>query len=173
VSQRDYEDQPESPILGEVVQEPTGETLVGPSTSDVLDAGYVPPDRPYVTDSPETLARDQDLDQRLREERPDVDADDTAAATDGEPDRAPRLAAASTTPDTRYTEDLEAEDVGLDGGAAGAEEAAVHLRDEDDRPLYPPRDGARDAGLSDEVGDDPWVRDDGRPHDDEELSQER
>jgi Family of unknown function (DUF5709) len=137
VSQRDYEEQPESPVLGEVVQEPVGETLVGPSTSDVLDAGYVPPDRPYVTDNPATLARDQDLDQRLREERPDIDADAAASAADVEPDRAPRLAATETTPDTRYTEDLEAEGVGVDGGAASAEEAAVHLRDEDDRPLYP------------------------------------
>lgn len=129
MSQRDYEDQPEAPDLGEVVQEPTGETLVGPPDSDVLDAGYVPPDRPYVVDDPATLARNQGLDERLRAESPDVTDDEP---TGNDPDRAPRLAAAEPTPDTRYTEDLEATGVGVDGGAASAEEAAVHVRDEDE-----------------------------------------
>ncbi len=33
--------------------------------------------------------------------------------------------------------DLVARDVGIDGGAAGAEEAAVHIEDEDENPIVP------------------------------------
>jgi hypothetical protein len=125
--QRDYEDQPEAPDLGEVVQEDTAETLVGPPDSDVLDAGYVPPDRPYLVEDEAAATRSEDLDQRLRRERPDVAADD-----ESEPDRAGRLEATETTPDTRNTEPGMAEDAGLSGGAATAEEAAMHVRDEND-----------------------------------------
>ena len=32
---------------------------------------------------------------------------------------------------------LVARDVGIDGGAAGAEEAAVHVEDEDENPIVP------------------------------------
>lgn len=135
--QRDYEDQPEAPDLGEVVQEDTAETLVGPPDSDVLDAGYVPPDRPYMVEDEAAATRSEDLDQRLRRERPEVAADD-----ESEPDRAPRLEPAETTADTRYTEAGLAEDAGLAGGAATAEEAAMHVRDEDD--LEREADGYRD-----------------------------
>ena len=49
MAQRDYEEQPEAPDLGAAVQLETGATLVGPpGDRDGLDAGYVPPDRPYV-----------------------------------------------------------------------------------------------------------------------------
>lgn len=125
--QRDYEDQPEAPDLGEVVQEDTADTLVGPPESDVLDAGFVPPDQPYLVDDEAAATRDENLDQRLNRERPDV-----AAGDESEPDRAPRLEAAETTADTRYTESGLAEDAGLSGGAATAEEAAMHVRDEDE-----------------------------------------
>lgn len=125
--QRDYEDQPEAPDLGEVVQEDTSDTLVGPPESDVLDAGFVPPDRPYLIDDEAAATRNEDMDERLHRERPEV-----AAGDESEPDRAPRLEAAETTPDTRYTESGLADDAGLSGGAATAEEAAMHVRDEDE-----------------------------------------
>jgi hypothetical protein len=150
VSQRDYEEQPEAPDLAQVVQEDPGETLVGPPDSDPLEAGYVPPDRPYVSDDDQALYGD-DQARRLARERPDVWADEDASVADREPDRAPRLEAAETTPDTRYTEPLEATGVGLAGGAASAEEAAVHVVDED-------QDLAGDVGP-DEALDDPAVAD--------------
>jgi hypothetical protein len=140
MSQRDYEEQPEAPDLAQVVQEDTEVTLVGPPQSDALDAGYIPPDRPYVAEDHEALAGGEDLDGRLRRERPGVDPDGTAGTsseTDLEPDRAPRFEPAEPTPDTRYTEPVEATAVGLAGGAASAEEAAMHVRDEND-----PKDGA-------------------------------
>jgi hypothetical protein len=125
MSQRDYEQQPEAPDLGEYVQENVGETLVGPTDSDPLDAGYVPPDRPYLSEdeASQTRARES-LDQRLRRERPDVG--ESGYRNDAEPDRAPRLEADQVAPDTWGTEDTDALGVGISGGAASAEEAAVH-----------------------------------------------
>jgi uncharacterized protein DUF6328/uncharacterized protein DUF5709 len=136
MSQPDYEPQPEAADLGEVVQEDTGETLVGPSDSDVLDAGYIPPDRPYALSDEDKLTRNEDLDSRLHAERPDVSDDQHEPPNPpGEPgDRAPRLAATSAAPDSRPTDSTTATGVGVDAGAATAEEAAVHVADEEDEP---------------------------------------
>jgi hypothetical protein len=132
VSQRDYEDQPEAPDLGEFVQEDTAETLVGPPGSDPLDAGYIPPDRPYGIDDDQTTTRidtePEPLDIALRRERPDIDPDDPASGSDGEPDRSGRLASSAPGADGDYGDSVDGEDVGIDGGAASAEEAAVHER---------------------------------------------
>jgi hypothetical protein len=132
MSHRDYEEQPEAPDLAEVVQEDTADTLVGPPDSDVLDAGYVPPDRPYVQDDEETLRREESLDRKLDRERADVaptGPSDPTGGPDREPDRAPRLRAAEPTAAGGYTDPVRAEGVGVDGGAASAEEAAMHVRD--------------------------------------------
>jgi hypothetical protein len=107
--------QPQSPDLGAAVQLDTAETLDGPvGDGDPLDAGYVPPDRPYGLDEDAVTGagmRDGDsLDDRLRREQPEDPAQD--------PDRAGRLVADGP--------GAGAVDVGVDGGAASAEEAAVH-----------------------------------------------
>ena len=89
----------------------------------------------------------ESLDQLLSEEEPDVDPyaeaerEDKVADTEDEfledddlPEpRAGRLVAEDegTHPDEET--DLVASDVGIDAGAAGAEEAAVHLTDEDEQ----------------------------------------
>lgn len=132
MTQRDYEQQPSAPDLGEVLHEDPAETLVGPPGTDPLDAGYVPPDRPYMLEDDAAQAGHDTLDERLRRERPD-DTVAEAATTGGESDRAPRLEAAEPTPDTGYTGSTEATDAGLAGGAASAEEAAMHVEDEDGR----------------------------------------
>ncbi len=111
------------------------DTLDGSLTGDVLDAGYSPPDRePYA-------ARHLDDDsqaERLAEEEPEVwDADEESpdgSLDDGEVGarRAGRLVA----PDQGFGEDTESEllagDVGIDGGAASSEEAAMHVIDSAD-----------------------------------------
>jgi hypothetical protein len=127
MSRRDYEELPEAPDLGEAVQEDTGETLVGPPDSDPLDAGYVPPDRPYLVEDDQALSGSEDLDSRLARERPDVQPDDPASVRDQDPERAPRFSAAEPTPGTDHSESLTATDDGIAGGAASAEEAAVQL----------------------------------------------
>jgi hypothetical protein len=126
MAQRDYEDQPEAPDLGAAVQLDTSDTLAGPvGDIDGLDAGYVPPDRPYVLDDDEVTAAGQldgdSLDERLaREEPEDVPVD---------VDRAGRLADPEQLGAMERTDAMDAQDVGIDDGAASAEEAAVHVVD--------------------------------------------
>ncbi|WP_375492937.1 DUF5709 domain-containing protein [uncultured Jatrophihabitans sp.] len=108
----------------------TSETLTGDNTQDPLDAGYDPPDREphqWLGDTAEEAREGESLDDKLAEEEPDVDEDDIAAA-DEEP-RTGRLM--STTSGSLEDEDDDlAVDVGPDGQAASAEEAAMHLDEE-------------------------------------------
>ncbi|MFJ4835422.1 DUF5709 domain-containing protein [Streptomyces sp. NPDC088747] len=121
--------------------------------SDPYDEGWSPPERPLGVDHQGTTAREQregeSLDERLAEERadpaleepsPDDDGlgdleDGDGEALDGEVGaaRAGRLIAPDEGAHEDAEKDMLAEDVGIDGGAASAEEAAVHLiPDEDD-----------------------------------------
>jgi hypothetical protein len=124
--QRDYEEQPEAPDLGASAQLESGEHLASPAGDrDALDAGYVPADRPYVVDDDGVTARGMregdTLDERLRRERGDEPVD---------PDRSGRLAMEGQGAALERPNAMDAADVGLNGGAAGAEEAAVHVVDD-------------------------------------------
>ncbi|MFZ2016868.1 MAG: DUF5709 domain-containing protein [Nocardioides sp.] len=119
------------------------ETLEDRGVDDVLDEGYSPPDRepshlrhPHEVDEPETL------DERLAEEEPDIssdpDQDDDADTfrTDAEDEvggaRTGRLVAQDQGSGGDEDAELWATDVGIDGAGASAEEAAMHVIDEDD-----------------------------------------
>lgn len=119
------------------------DTLEDRGVEDVLDEGYSPPDReparlrhPHEVDEPESL------DERLAEEEPDpwVDPDRGHDAdtfdTDGEDevggDRTGRLVAQNQGSGDDEDAELWATDAGIDGGGASAEEAAMHVIDEDD-----------------------------------------
>ncbi|MYT36996.1 hypothetical protein GTY66_13180 [Streptomyces sp. SID8356] len=120
-------------------------TLGERDLDDQLDEGYSPPERPLgVTRFGTTGAEEREgesLDQRLAQEVPEVAppaGDDLGDLPQGEGEpqehiegdvRAGRLAEADDATG-RHT-DVFAEDVGIDGGAASAEEAAVHVTDED------------------------------------------
>lgn len=166
MAQRDHEDRPDAPDMAEALQLDTDETLTGPSDADALDAGYVPPDRPYGLDDDAVTAAGQrcgqSLDDRLRRERPDT-------PEPGDTTRSGRLAAAGAGVTGEPGEDTGAVDVGIDGGAVSAEEAAVHDVEAgiepvvDDTPMEDPevadgldtgpradraeRDAARDAAA--------------------------
>ena len=148
MAQRDYEEQPEAPDLGAAVQLETAESLVGPvDGNDAVDAGYSPPDRPYALDDDELTvagqAAGETLDERLAREVPEevpVDAD-----------RAGRLADPEQLGVMERTDSMEGQDVGIDGGAASAEEAAVHVVDLD-ADLDP--DLAADADFDSGSGSD-------------------
>ncbi|WP_327731031.1 DUF5709 domain-containing protein [Streptomyces sp. NBC_00487] len=117
---------------------------------DMLDEGYSPPEKPLgVTKSGTTAAEQHEgesLDDRLRQEVPDVDVPAGDGIGDlpggeGEPldpeagwDRAGRLVAPDEGARTDTTKELVAEDEGIDGGAAGAEEAAMHVVPDDRLP---------------------------------------
>jgi hypothetical protein len=104
----------------------------------VLDEGFSPPERQPASHDRTTREEQrlgETIDDRLAQEEPDTLAGDLATPPLGDPnqDRAGRLVA----PDEGAREDVEkdavADDVGIDGGAASAEEAAVHIVRDDDR----------------------------------------
>lgn len=113
------------------------DTLQDLGVDDVLDRGYSPPDREPASMkhgmTPREEREGETLDERLAEEVPDVGERDTLRQ-DGDPDpeRSGRLVA----PDEGRGPDAEADavatDVGIDGAAASAEEAAVHYTDDGD-----------------------------------------
>jgi hypothetical protein len=150
-------------------QTPEGDRLDPRGPEDVLDEGYSPPEKWSAaqrygnTHLEEELG--ETLDQRIAEEEPDPyvrtleigagdDLDDLD--DDGQPElqeptgeigdaRAGRLAAGDD------ESDLFAEDVGIDGAAAGAEEAAVHIVEDEDLPA----DGEPPGWtLGGDIGDD-------------------
>lgn len=121
-------------------------TLGERGLDDQMEEGYSPPERPLGVNKFGTTGKEEregeSLDQRLAQEVPDVeppagDGIGDVQEGDGEPqeridgdERAGRLAAADDA--TGRNTDVFAEDVGIDGGAASAEEAAVHVADDED-----------------------------------------
>ena len=125
------------------------DTLIDRGIDDVLDEGYSPPERPYGRGA---FGPWESIDQQLAEEEPDplsrigdpLDTDEQQRSDEAEREtefpqrrevgraRAGRLVA----PDGGFGEDTEAElvaeDVGISGGAASAEEAAMHIIDNGD-----------------------------------------
>jgi hypothetical protein len=125
------------------------DTLIDRGVDDVLDEGYSPPERPYARgafESPESI------DQRLAEEERDpfsrignpLDGDEQQRSDEAEREsefpqrrevgreRAGRLMAPDMGSGEHYEAELVAEDVGISGGAASAEEAAVYIIDNGD-----------------------------------------
>lgn len=131
--------EPEASDPGEQLD--AGDTLMDPSgTGDPLDEGYAPPDRPWVVDGLGTTANErhtgESLEARLTREVPEPDGSagdgvGDLAGGDGEPwddevgvSRAGRLTQQA---DGSVPATLTASDVGIDGAAASAEEAAMHV----------------------------------------------
>ena len=117
------------------------DTLVDRGVDDVLDEGYSPPEKwsaaesfgntPYEEETGETL------DQRIAQEEPEPDPYEAAAA-EGEhvggevgDRRAGRLVDEDEGLGPDVESDLVGDDVGIDGAGASAEEAAVHVIDDD------------------------------------------
>ena len=117
------------------------DTLVDRGVEDALDEGYTAPERWSAGEgfgnTPYEELVGETLDQRIAPEEPEPDPYELAA-TEGEnvggevgDARSGRLVAEDEglTEDTEA--DLVAEDVGIDGAGASAEEAAVHVIDEE------------------------------------------
>lgn len=121
----------QSAQLGDAVQLNPGETLdTDDMTDEPLDSGYIPPDRPSEPTRHGVTAQDQaegeSLDERLVQEEPPVGEDPDPSS---DPDRSGRLVGE---PDAGRETDSLGQDVGIDGGAASAEEAAVHTQEPPD-----------------------------------------
>jgi hypothetical protein len=110
------------------------ENLTGDDPDEIMQTGYNPPDRePHNLRDAPTPAEEREgesLDQHLAEEEPEVGLDDIL-----ETDEAPR-AGRLVAPDEGAHPDEESDEIATDVGPAGyassAEEAAVHVHDEDD-----------------------------------------
>jgi hypothetical protein len=146
MSQPDWADLDEPDNIEDEGVLDASDTLDDDAVGDPLDAGYEPADRWSGANRFGTTLAEQhsgeSLAQLLSEEEPDVDpyaeTDDdedevTRRGFEREP-RAGRLVAA----DEGFGEDDEPDavafDVGVDGGGAGAEEAAIHVVDDPDGP---------------------------------------
>ena len=123
------------------------DTLDDRGVGDILDEGISPPEKIRGSDAksvtPAGEIEGETIDDRLPQEEPDPQQDlvygETADAQESDDysgqvgdERSGRLVA----PDEGLAEDAEkdavADDVGIDGGAAGAEEAAMHTVDDED-----------------------------------------
>jgi hypothetical protein len=140
------------------VQEPS-DSLIGDPEDDPLDRGVAPPERWSAAMKFGSTADEQEegesLDQLLAEEEPDdalddeeedlpEDDEDTDEADeyldgllldDGPDPRAGRLVAEDEGAHPDEEADLVARDIGIDGGAASAEEAAMHVVEDDDTDI--------------------------------------
>ena len=150
----------ESADLRDYEVDDASDTLDGDPGDDPLDRGVTPPQRwsrAMRSDGAAAGPGDgESLDEHLAEEEPDIqpDADDLEPRdiTDDDPDaadedvdglllddgpdaRAGRLVAEDEGAHTPAESDLVAQDTGIDGGAASAEEAAVHIVEDDDTDI--------------------------------------
>ena len=121
------------------------EDLGDQDVEDPLDRGYSPPEKWSAAqgygNTPYEEAAGESLDQRVAQEDPEPDPYDEAERTEDEDfsddgEVGDRRAGRLVDPDQGLGEDTEtdlvADDVGIDGAAASAEEAAVHVVPEDE-----------------------------------------
>ena len=145
----------ESADLEDYQVEDASDTLEGNLGDDPLDRGVAPPERwSSAIRSGSDAGERESLDQLLAEEEPeagsglddeppeDRDDDDEAdeyldglLLDDGPDPRAGRLVAEDEGAHPDEEEDLVARDAGIAGGAASAEEAAVHVVEDDDTDI--------------------------------------
>ncbi len=150
---------PESADLADYEFLGASDTLDGDPGEDPLDRGVATPQRWSAAIRYGSTAAEQQggesLDQLLAKEEPDVTADvgdepigdldgdedagdedvDGLLLDDGPDPRAGRLVAEDEGAHPDEEADLVARDTGIDGGGASAEEAAMHVVDDDDTDI--------------------------------------
>jgi hypothetical protein len=150
----------ESADLTDYETQDASDTLDGELGDDPLDRGVVPPERwsagMKFGDTADEQASGESLDDLLAEEEPDTpfDVDDDLPESsedddededeeyldgllldDGPDPRAGRLVAEDEGAHPDEEADLVARDAGIDGGGATAEEAAMHVVEDDDTDI--------------------------------------
>lgn len=125
---------PETAAEGDTNQLQQDDTLLDRGVDSILDEGYSPPERPtgnrLETHLDQVLG--ERLDDKLAQEEPEIwDVEGEPVPGAREADRAGRLAADEASATGEPTSSTMATDVGIAGSAATAEEAAMHVVDED------------------------------------------
>ncbi|MGZ5416907.1 MAG: DUF5709 domain-containing protein [Nocardioides sp.] len=115
------------------------DSLVDRGVDDALDEGYSPPEKwsgaERYGNTPWEEEHGESLDQRIAQEEPEPDPYLSAELEDehvgGEVGnaRAGRLVADREESEGDFEQDMEGHDVGIDGAGASAEEAAMHIID--------------------------------------------
>ncbi|MCI4673503.1 DUF5709 domain-containing protein [Candidatus Mycolicibacterium alkanivorans] len=127
------------------------DTLVDRGVDDVLDEGISPPERPYAKaildhpgketleellaeEEPDPLSRLNNVLDELERERSDGSEQESEFPESDEVGRARsgRLVASNLGSGADDDAEMFASDVGIDGGAASAEEAAMHIIGDED-----------------------------------------
>ncbi|WP_040161180.1 DUF5709 domain-containing protein [Nigerium massiliense] len=118
------------------------DTLVSRGVDDVLDEGYVAPDNwspgQGFGNTPNEMRRGETIEQRTEQEQPEVVKEHVPWNPAGEDrqvgdKRAGRLVDVNGGQGVDNESESIGRDVGIDGGAASAEEAAMHIIDWDDK----------------------------------------
>lgn len=117
------------------------DTLDDRGVEDVLDEGYSPPEKLRGSvahgTTPFEAATNETIDERLAQEEPEEEPDLSDPEHDPAPpgvvgtDRAGRLVAPDEGSHEDTVNELVATDVGIDGAGASAEEAAIHVIDDE------------------------------------------
>lgn len=117
---------------GDTDQLPREDTLIDRGVDDLLDEGYSPPERDNRSHYGETAWEEkhrETIDQRVTQEEPEIWDQAPRVTGDREENRAGRLVEDDDAVAAGGT-DAFAVDSGVAGGAASAEEAAVHVVEE-------------------------------------------
>ncbi|MBO3094171.1 DUF5709 domain-containing protein [Cellulomonas dongxiuzhuiae] len=120
---------------GDSNQLPGEDTMVERGVTDPLDEGITPPERPrpasaHFGETAWEESRGETLEQRVAQEEPEVWEVDAPPAAHRDELRAGRLVEDDDAVEAGGTDQF-AVDAGVDGGAASAEEAAVHVIEEE------------------------------------------
>lgn len=116
------------------------DSLIERGVDDVLDEGYIPPDNwspaQGYGNTPQEMRQGETIEQRLRQEVPEPKPDDEHWNPNNEKrevgkERAGRLMHVQGS----GREDTLGVDVGISGGAASAEEAAMHIISDEDEDI--------------------------------------
>ena len=140
MTEREYDD---PGTVVETVEESNqlqpSDTLDDRGVDDILDEGIVTRERwspaEKFGNTVEEIRRGESLDQRLAQEEPEPDPSlgDEWQADDGEDHEVGgRRSGRLVMSDEAHHDDRFATDAGIDGAAASAEEAAMHVIDEDE-----------------------------------------
>ena len=111
------------------------DTLIDRGVDDILDEGYSPPEKwrePRDNETLDELLSEEEPDPAMQFEDPDEQSGDDEVGDDEVGDeRSGRLVAPDEGVDEDDEEELVGREVGIDGAGASAEEAAVHVIDEE------------------------------------------
>lgn len=131
------------------------DSLVHRGVEDPLDEGYTAPDNwspaQGYGNTPEEMKRGETIDQRIAQEEPEEDPKKLKGSWNPHSEnrqvgsqRAGRLSAPDGKDGGSNTVESVAQDEGISGGAASAEEAAMHIISEDDLQAQGDDDGDSD-----------------------------